>query len=438
MECSSPVLQSVLRMERGILPHQSDAPSSVNVGDANSRPPLISRAESPDSTRTRHRSRALTTEHKQFLLTVLVIFRALISIAVEPLWIGDIDLSKNENIPFLEAEHRTIDECTPEEFQFTLGADIIFHDGEFLAQWANSRKTENDEDTIVRGRRSTDAVTWSDREVIAPGFDGPGYHTHGVFHSYGSELWSFNPEIHQQTTLNGFFQGLRTDAFRWMPDSKKWMPQAVTGLDAFWPLCKPVSLSNGKWMMAGAQNAKKTAHSAVAICDDNHFVDWRQITIPHSIDLAPNQIWGETTVTVEGSRVLAIVRNIKKGGTGFWHSISNDSGETWSELLESNLPHGGGRPMLGRLSDGRHFLVSNIRSRNALVLALTRPGTLQFDRMFRLIDKPSPAVRMPPAGAKRSQWGYPSAVEHNGKLYIVYSVTKEATGLTVVDLAKTR
>jgi hypothetical protein len=58
--------------------------------------------------------------------------------------------------------------------------------------------------------------------------------------------------------------------------------------------------------------------------------------------------------------------------------------------------------------------------------------------MFRLIDKPSPPVRMPPAGAKRSQWGYPAAFHHDGRLYVVYSVTKEATGLTVVDLKRTK
>lgn len=370
------------------------------------------------------------------LLPLLLISIASLSHA-ETLWTGSTDLSKNANIPFIDATHRLIDECTEGEYQFTLGADIVFHEGEFIVQWADSRKDENDAETLVRGRRSKDALAWSDREVIAPGFEGPGFHSHGVFLSHAGGLWSFNSQIRQQAARNGYFQGLCTDAFVFNPQTGKWEPQVVSGLDGFWPLGKPIMLANGRWIMAGAQNAAKTVLAAVAICDDRDFKQWRQIIIPHPADLPPEQTWGETTVSVEGPRVLAIVRNGKKGGTGFWSSISTDHGETWPELRESNLPHGGGRPMLGRLTDGRHYLVSNLRTRNTLVLSLSKPGTFEFDRMYRLIDKPSPPVRLP-GGGKRSQWAYPSAIEHEGKLYIVYSVTKEATGLTIVDVVKTK
>lgn len=368
---------------------------------------------------------------------LLLLFHALPLAAQEPLWVGATDLSKNDKIPFLEAEHRIIDECTEGEYQFTIGADIVFHDGEFVVQWANSKKDENDAESLVRGRRSSDALAWRPREVLAPGFEGPGYHSHGVFHSDPGRLLSFNAQIRHQAVKNGYFQGLGTDAFLWKPSSKAWETQPVAGLDAFWPLCKPVRLANGRWIMAGAQNAPRTVLAAAAICNDNRLTRWRQVVIPHPSDLPADQTWGETTVTVEGQRVLAIVRNGKKGGKGFWYSISTDNGETWPELRESNIPPGGGRPVMGCLADGRHYLVANIRTRNTLVLALTQPGTFRFDRMYRLLDKPSPPVRMEGA-AKRSQWGYPSAVEHEGRLYIVYSVTKEANGLTVVDLAKTR
>ncbi len=356
----------------------------------------------------------------------------------EPLWVGKKDLSKNANIPFINAKHSFIDSCESGQYQFSLGADIVFHEGEFIAQWANGWREENDTESLVRGRRSKNAVNWSAREIIAPGFEGIGYHSHGVFHSYQGQLWSFNAQHRQQKVNNGYFQGLHTDAFLWKPQTRKWVPEEVTGLDAFWPLCQPIKLGNGKWIMAGAQNGAKTALSAVAICDNDQMKRWRKVVIPHPAELAPDQIWGETTVTAEGSRVLAIVRCRKKGNIGFWSAISTDHGETWPVLSESNIPHGGGRPTLGRLPDGRHFLVSNIRSRDTLVLALTKPGTFEFNQMFRLIDKPSPPVRMPPAGAKRSQWGYPGAFHHDGKLYVVYSATKEATGLTVVDLKKTK
>lgn len=377
----------------------------------------------------------------RFPVRLVRLIAALLSIAPlaasDALWVGETDLSSNDKIPFLAAEHRVIDECQPGEYQFTIGADIVFHEGEFFAQWANSRVDENDEFSVARGRRSADGVKWSDLEVIAPGFEGSGFHSHGVFFSNEGRLWSFNSQIRQEPIRNGFFQGLCTDAFLWSAASKRWEHHGTFGKEGFWPLSKPIRLGNGQWMMAGALNAPKTVLSAVAIGDGKDVLKWRLVTIPHPADLAQDatKTWGETTVTAEGPRVLAIVR--RNGQGGFWFSISPDHGETWPVLQESNIPSGGGRPMLGRLQDGRHFLVANMRTRNTLILALSKPGTFEFDKIYRLIDRPSPPIKMP-GNAKRSQWCYPSAVEHDGKLYVVYSITKEATGLTVVDLAKIR
>ncbi|MBX7206718.1 MAG: hypothetical protein K1X78_00285 [Verrucomicrobiaceae bacterium] len=39
---------------------------------------------------------------------------------------------------------------------------------------------------------------------------------------------------------------------------------------------------------------------------------------------------------------------------------------------------------------------------------------------------------MPPAGAKRSHWGYPSTIEHDGLLRIVY--TAATNGLRGCDM----
>jgi hypothetical protein len=203
----------------------------------------------------------------RFFFSILIL-NALSAIASPPLWVGGIDLSKNLNIPLIEAEHRVIDECEAGEYQFTLGADIVFHCGEFVAQWANSKLEENDAETMVRGRRSKDGLLWSEREIIAPGFDGPGYHSHGVFLSHEGTLRSFNSQIHQQTVRNGYFQGLCTDVFVFNPQLKKWEKQTVSGLDGFWPLCKPMQLANEKWIMAGAKNSPQTA-----------LPRWRSVTI---------------------------------------------------------------------------------------------------------------------------------------------------------------
>ena len=82
----------------------------------------------------------------------LLLFHALPLPAQEPLWVGATDLSKNGNAPFLETSHRIMDERTEGEYQFTIGADIVFHDGEFVVQWANRKKDDNEAESLVRGR----------------------------------------------------------------------------------------------------------------------------------------------------------------------------------------------------------------------------------------------------------------------------------------------
>jgi hypothetical protein len=53
--------------------------------------------------------------------------------------------------------------------------------------------------------------------------------------------------------------------------------------------------------------------------------------------------------------------------------------------------------------------------------------------MWRLRHGKSDAPRFE-GFAKSKQWSYPYAYEHDGKLYVVYSIGKEKCGLTVVPL----
>jgi hypothetical protein len=88
---------------------------------------------------------------------------------------------------------------------------------------------------------------------------------------------------------------------------------------------------------------------------------------------------------------------------------------------------------LSKLSTGQLFLVSNYRNRDTLVISVSRPGENTLSRMRRIRHGKSEAPRFPGA-AKGKQWSYPYAHEHNGKLYIVYSVGKEECGLSVVPV----
>jgi hypothetical protein len=92
---------------------------------------------------------------------------------------------------------------------------------------------------------------------------------------------------------------------------------------------------------------------------------------------------------------------------------------------------------LGTLSTGQCYLVSNYRSRDTLVISVSPPGQGLLSRMWRIRHGKSPAPRFQ-GFAKGKQWSYPYAHEHDGKLYVVYSVGKEECGLSVMPVASLR
>jgi hypothetical protein len=70
--------------------------------------------------------------------------------------------------------------------------------------------------------------------------------------------------------------------------------------------------------------------------------------------------------------------------------------------------------------------------RDTVVIAVSRTGEGTFSRLWKVRFGPSKA----PLGgrAKARQWSYPYAHEHDGKLYVVYSISKEDCGLSVIPL----
>jgi hypothetical protein len=129
--------------------------------------------------------------------------------------------------------------------------------------------------------------------------------------------------------------------------------------------------------------------------------------------------------------VTAVIR----GGAGVaWIATSEDYGRTWTTAQPSNLPMPRAKAYLGKLSTGQLYLVSNYRNRDTLVISVSKIGESTFSKMWRIRHGKSEAPRFQGA-AKGKQWSYPYAHEHDGKLYIVYSIGKEECGLSVVPVA---
>ena len=88
---------------------------------------------------------------------------------------------------------------------------------------------------------------------------------------------------------------------------------------------------------------------------------------------------------------------------------------------------------LGKLSTGQLYLVHNVRNRDTLAVSVSTPGELTLSHTWRIRHGKSRPPRF--AGrAKAPQWSYPYGYEHDGKLYIVYSIGKEECGLSILPV----
>jgi hypothetical protein len=108
---------------------------------------------------------------------------------------------------------------------------------------------------------------------------------------------------------------------------------------------------------------------------------------------------------------------------------------------ESNFPMLSAKAAAGTLSTGQRYLVSNSGLRTGrrwpLTIAVGRPGAQTLCRIWRIRDgetlQPLLAGRYKDRG-----WQYPYAHEHDGKLYVIYSVGKEDCEMAIIPLTALR
>ena len=105
----------------------------------------------------------------------------------------------------------------------------------------------------------------------------------------------------------------------------------------------------------------------------------------------------ETTVWVEGSKLLALTRN-NTGAVPFVYA-SQDYGRTWNAVEQHPLNASSAKLYAGHLSTGERYVVFNLPpDRGTLVIQVSRPGELAAEKMWRVQDRntrPTPSLRAP-------------------------------------------
>ena len=351
------------------------------------------------------------------------------------LWDDPQKLPKAAELPQVAgAEFHVIKKQRPDTdgCNWTLGVGLAWHKGKLYASYGYNTGAENTPTEEAHVRVSDDGgKTWGPTVVMDAGDDDLGV-SHGVFLSHGGKLWAF---------MGGFYANdqpyyrVHTRAYLLNESSGQWEVKGTVVEDGFWPMQEPLKMSDGNWIMSGFRIGGQAGNlPAVAISHGDDFTKWDLIVIPAAPGLG--NIWGESTVIVEGKRVLNISRYGKKALALL--SISEDQGRTWTPAAPSNLPMATSKPYAGTLSTGQRFLVCTTTAdtggkRSPLTIAVSKPGESVFSGVFLI--RRSVFLEGPGVSAPNADFSYPYAVEHEGKLYIGYTHKSHAANeLAVIPI----
>ena len=358
--------------------------------------------------------------------------------AAEPvtLWDPAVPLPTKAAAPVLDdVEFHVIKQRRPDAdgCNWTLGVGLAWHHGKLYASYGFNKGDENTASEEAHVRVSEDGgKTWGTPVVVDAGADNLGV-SHGVFLSQANRLWAFMGAFYDA------FQKTHTRAYVLDEATGAWEPRGVVVENGFWPMQEPQKMADGKWIMAGFRVAKgydaKGHLPAVAISKGDDFTKWDLVVIEATPGLG--NVWGESTVIVEGSRITNIARYGAKPVALV--STSDDYGRTWTPASPSNLPMATSKPYAGTLSTGQRFLACTTTAdsgggRAPLTIAVSRPGQPLFSKVF--VIRHSVSDKTPGVSDPRAEFSYPYAVEHDGKLYVGYTHKSHiANELAVIPVA---
>ncbi len=354
-----------------------------------------------------------------------------------PLWDGTQKFPKAHELSQVAgAEFYVIKQPRPDSdgCNWTLGVGLAWHKGKLYASYGFNQGSENTPTEEAHVRVSDDGgKTWGPTVVMDAGEGDLGV-SHGVFLSHAGKLWAF---------MGGFYANsepyhrVHTRAYLLNENSGQWEANGTVVERGFWPMQEPLKMVDGNWIMSGFRLGGQNGNlPAVAISHGDDFANWDLIDISATPGLG--DIWGESTVIVEGKRVLNICRYGKKALALL--SVSEDYGRTWTPTAPSNLPVATSKPYAGTLSNGQRYLVCTTTAytggkRSPLTIAVSKPGESVFSKVFlirRSIFPEGPGVSAPNA-----DFSYPYAIEREGKLYLGYTHKSHAGNeLAVLPIAQ--
>lgn len=315
--------------------------------------------------------------------------------------------------------HFTVEDSRSEPYKFLHDSAIVSHNGVLYAGWFNSPETEIADEALIRYRTSTDGgKTWSAVKVLAADHEKRGYFYVPIqFLSHGGRLLAYVGRMVGHDAITDCLVYLFNE------QTEQWN-MVGKAADRFLPNCPPVRMANGNWVMAGrvaAQPAAQPLMPALLISHGDRLTEeWR--VQPLQKTPFPEKQHPETTVILEGTEITAFVRNSFEAIPCIY--TSTDFGETWTEVYPHDFQAIPSKMFGGVLSNGQKYLIYNypdfsgkirnigLSARGKLAIAVTAPGGARFEKVW-MVQGNGPG--------KPFSSHYPSAIETEGNLHIVYT-----------------
>jgi hypothetical protein len=351
-------------------------------------------------------------------------------------------------VPLYEMERHDVFRTSTELGTYNHHSSIVKWNGEYWFAWDNCMVNEDWPGQRTFISHSPDGVDWSDRILVADGDENSGMlRSLGGLYVKGDTLYAFIHEkwdlVHAKApTMSAHDDtqvSVRNDIWA-THDGVNWEIAKSDYVHTRWIFENPRLTGAGRLMVPTTDHR---GHPGVLLWPGDDPLEEPTLALQpwdgDEQDYYAGHDWGiycygeATWYTDDDGRIWMYWRD-ESASMYLGLTLSEDGGETWTEVMRTNFPDSGSRTFAGRLSDGRFYQVGNSTrvhmDRNFFALSLSDDGA-KFNKMYQLVKEPT---RQRFQGhLKCHGYQYPSCAVDGDRLLIAHSVNKEDIAIGIVD-----